>query len=128
MEAYYQTLRAGWLAGDRDREQALYLLFLTWWHWAEAGNNGLSDDPAAHEIWQQVFDHFGGENSTDPEFLFVAGIELTVTPEEFGDYDTYVSIGERMQERSRDLRPNGLLPEDFIGKGKYGEYFAYMAT
>ncbi len=37
MEETYCALREGWAAGDRDRERALHLLYLAWWHWAELG-------------------------------------------------------------------------------------------
>ena len=62
MEEVYRRLREGWLAGDRDRENSLHLLFLAWMHWADPPFvTGLSDDPDAAKLWHEVFAHFGGK-------------------------------------------------------------------
>ena len=128
MEEEYQMLRAGWLAGDRDRERALHLLFLTWWHWAEPDFlTGLSDDPAVVHLWREVFDHFGGELSTDAEFLFVASIMADVTPWAFGNEDAWAGAGEAMMARSLSLQPGGFSPDRFEGRGEYGKYFAHQS-
>lgn len=128
MEEEYQNLRASWNAGDRDRESALHLLFLSWWHWAEPDFlTGLSDDPGAADLWHQVFDHLGGEASSDAEFLFAAGVMTTVTPWAFGDENVWKAAAGRMMVRSRELEPAGIPPEVFEGRGDYGEYFAHQS-
>jgi hypothetical protein len=128
MDEDYQRLRAGWLAGDRDRERALHLLFLTWWHWAEPDFlTGLSDDPVALGLWQEIFGHFGGEVSTDAEFLFVASVMTTVTPWAFGNEDAWADAGESMMARSLVIQPGGFGPSAFEGRGEYGDYFAHQS-
>lgn len=129
MEEDYQMLRAGWAAGDRDRERALNLLFLAWWHWAEPDFlTGLSYDPTAVELWRDVFEHFGGQASADAEFLFVASIMATVTPWMFGNEVIWESAGEAMMARALSLRPDGFSPDMFQGRGEYGDYFAHQAS
>lgn len=129
MEETYQRLRAGWDAGNRNRESALHLLFLTWWHWAEPDFlTGLSHDPAAPKLWRDVFDHFGGEASSDAEFLFVGAIMVAITPWVFEDDGLPENRAKAMETRSLVLRPSGFQPEAFEGRGDYGEYFAHQAS
>lgn len=110
-----------------DRQQALELLFLAWWHWAEPDSiTGLSDAPEAVSLWRMIMDDFGGESSDDPEFLFVAGIMLGVTPWAFGkNDDANEKLADRMQARSAALRPQGFSPGYFDKTCEYGEYFAH---
>lgn len=127
MEETYRLLRALWIDGERDRKRALHLLYLSWWHWAEPEFlAGLSDDPAALDLWHEIFDHFGGEASLDAEFLFVAAIMASVTPWAFGDEDAWTAAADTMMARSLVLRPGGFSPEAFLGRGDYGEYFAHQ--
>jgi hypothetical protein len=129
MEENYKTLRVGWAAGDRDRECALRLLHLSWWHWAEpAFLTGLSDDPTAVRLWHEIFEYFGGEASSDGEFLFVAAIMIRVTPWVFADENAWLVTADTMMARSSLLKPDGFSPEDFKGRGDFGEYFAHQAS
>jgi hypothetical protein len=128
MEELYQKLRVDWYAGCRDREQALHLLFLLWWHWVEPDFlTGLIYDPTATELWHEIFAYFGGEASPDPEFLFVGGIMAKVTPFAFGDENVWDAVAETMMARSRELEPAGISPEVFERRGDYGEYFAHQS-
>ncbi|WP_375383321.1 hypothetical protein [uncultured Sphingomonas sp.] len=86
MEEAYRVLREGWAEGDRNRERALHLLYLAWWHWAEPEFlTGLSYDPDVVTLWHEIFDHFGGKASDDAELLYVAAIMAVITPWAFGD-------------------------------------------
>jgi hypothetical protein len=128
MEGDYTKLRDRWNAGNRDREQALHLLFFAWMHHADPPFvTGMSDDPRAMELWHDVFAHFGGENSPDPEFLHVAGLMASMFPWLFGDESAWQAIGERMKQRSLRLRPEGFPPDLFVGRGRFGDYFAHQA-
>lgn len=128
MEEAYSQLRDGWDAGDQDRERALHLLFLAWMHWAEPPFvTGLSGDSRATEVWHEVFAHFGGEDSSDAEFLHVAGLMTKLFPWALGDEHAWKSAAERMKVRSLQLRPEGFLPESFEGRGDFGDYFAHQA-
>jgi hypothetical protein len=128
MEEAYRSLRAAWAANDRDREIALHLLFLSWWHWAEPDFlTGLSEDPTAAALWREIFDYFGGEASTDAEFLFVAAIMAAITPSHLGGETVWTNASKTMMARALSLKPGGFSPETFAGRGDYGAYFAHHA-
>jgi hypothetical protein len=128
MEEEYRELRDSWAAGDRDRERALHLLFVSWMHWADPPFvTGMSEDPRATELWHEVFEHFGGEDSADAEFLYVAGLMAELFPWVLGDETVWEATAKRMKARSLQLRPEGFAPELFEGRGDFGEYFAHQA-
>lgn len=128
MEEHYKQLRSSWEAGDRDRERALHLLFHAWMHWADPSFvTGLAEDPSATELWFDIFDFFGGEESSDAEFLHVAGMMAHIFPRELGDEGTWRAIAQHMKFRSIELCPEGFPPELFEGRGDFGEYFANQA-
>ncbi len=128
MEEAYWALREGWAAGDRDRERALYLLYLAWWHWAEPDFlTGLSHDPDAVAQWHEIFEHFGGEMSSDAELLYVAAIMAEITPWAFGNEKVWKETADTMRDRSLVLKPDGFCPEEFGGRGNYGDYFAHQS-
>jgi hypothetical protein len=128
MEDDYKQLRDGWEAGDRDRERALHLLFLAWMHWADPTFvTGMSEDPCALQLWQDIFAHFGGEASSDAEFLHVCGLMAQLTPYVLGDEQAWEAAAERMKLRSIYLRPRGFPPELFEGRSQFGDYFAHQA-
>lgn len=128
MEEDYKQLRDGWEAGDRDKEHALHLLFLAWMHWADPPFvTGMSEDPRALQLWHDVFAHFGGEASSDPEFLHVAGLMAQLFPYVLGDEQAWEATAERMKVRSLYLRPSGFTPELFEGRGEFGDYFTHQA-
>ena len=128
MEDDYNRFRNGWIAGDRDRERALQLLFLAWMHLADPPFvTGMSDDPKAGKLWHEIFEHFGGEASSDSEFLHVAGLMAWLFPWELGDLSEWEGIAQRMGVRSGQLRPESFPPWFFDGRGDYGDYFAGQA-
>ncbi len=128
MEEAYRELRDRWRAGDRDRERALHLLFLSWMHWADPPFvTGMSEDVKATELWHEVFAHFGGQDSRDAEFLHVAGLMAKIFPWVLGDERAWEAGAERMKVRSLQLRPEGFPPELFEGRGDFGDYFAHQA-
>ena len=128
MEDAYIQLREEWFAGNRDRERALQLLFLSWMHWADPPFvTGMSDDPHAVELWHEVSLHFGGEASSDAEFLHVSGMMAHIFPWALGDEQTWEAKANRMKARSLELSPQGFPPSMFDGRGEYGNYFAHQA-
>ena len=112
-----------------SRGEALELMFLAWWHWAEPDFlTGLSYTPEAMPLWRMLIEDFGVEHSDDPEFFFVGGIMLIITPWAFlGDQDANEKLGMRMKARSAELRPQGFEPGYFNEERKYGEYFAHQS-
>lgn len=129
MQDVYARLKAAWEAGERDREHALQLLFLSWMHWADPPHlTGLLGDPDdARSLWRAIFDHFRGEAATDPEFLYVAGLMAGLFPWELGEHELWEGRAERMSSRAGELKPYGFMPDAFEGRGDYGEYFAHQA-
>lgn len=128
LEPDYRRLKAAWELGHRDREDALHLLFLAWMHWADPPFvTGMEDDPEADKLWRMIYGYFGGEESTDAEFLHVAGLMAGIFPWGLGDEVEWASRATRMQTRSLDLKPDGFSPEFFEGRSDYGDYFAHQA-
>jgi hypothetical protein len=128
MEATYARLKAGWEAGDRTRDHSLQLLFLAWMHWADPPHiTGLNDDPDAPSLWCAIFNDLGGEDSEDAEFLFTTGLMAGLFPWGLGDHQLWEKRAARLSARAILLRPEGVSPEDFEGRGDYGEYFAHQA-
>jgi len=106
----------------------LHLLFLSWMHWADPPFvTGMSDDPRASDLWHEIFTYFGGENSSDPEFLAVAGMMAEIFPWALGDEKAWAEIAKRMKSRSLELQSDGFPAQMFEGRGDYGEYFAGQA-
>jgi hypothetical protein len=98
-------------------------------HWADPWFvTGMSDDPEASDLWLAIFRQFGGEASSDAEFLYVAAIMLEVAPWALaGDEIEWGAAAHRMRACSLDLRPNGFLPEAFDERSDYGRYFAHQS-
>ena len=127
MERDYKKLKTRWLAGERDRELGLRLMFFAWMHWADpAFVTGLTDDPEAQELWRDAFEYSGGETSMDAEFLFVAGIMAELFPHALGDEKEWSQRGSRMKSRAMNLQATALPLSTFDGRGDYGQYFAHQ--
>jgi hypothetical protein len=127
MESDYQGLKTRWLAGERDRELGLRLMFLAWMHWADPPFvTGLTDDPDAEALWRDVFAYSGGEASMDAEFLFVSGLMAELFSYALGNEDEWSQRGARMKTRALDLHPAALPFSTFENRGEYGKYFAHQ--
>lgn len=128
MDEDYRSFLACWNAGELERDKALQLLFLAWMHWADPPFvTGMDEDPDAQQLWHDIFAHFGGEESTDAEFLHVSSIMAGIFPWALGDENAWEAAAERMRQRAIECRPEGFPPELFEGRGDYGEYFAHHA-
>jgi len=124
MEAEYRRLKSVWQSGTCVREDALHLLYFVWMHGAEPQSlTGMEFDPDAEKLWEAIFEFFGGEQSQDAEFLHVAAIMASLFDFSLCDKGEW----ERMRARSIQLQPEGYSPEDFDGRGEFGEYFAHHA-
>ena len=125
----YRLLRERWIQGERDRDTALRLLFLAWYACAEpTWLTGLPEDARTGAMFREIYDAFGGEESEDPEFLYAAGYMAEFQPYCIGEADEWQAKGLRCLERASVLRPEGLRPEQFKGRGAYGDYFAHHWT
>jgi hypothetical protein len=125
MEVEYRNLKSRWLAGERSRELCLHLMYFAWMHWADPPFvTGLTNDPDAQRLWHDTFAFLGGENSTDKEFLFAAGIMAELFSYALGDENEWHLIGVRM--RTRAMQPTLLPLITFDDSSKYGKYFAHQ--
>ena len=124
MEKEYKRLKSIWQSGVRRREDALHLLYFVWMNAGEPQFvTGMEFDPDAVNLWEAIFEFFGGEQSQDAEFLHVAAIMASL----FDFNLCKEGEWERMEARSIQLRPEGYSPDNFEGRGEYGEYFAHHA-
>jgi hypothetical protein len=125
VKAEWDTLLSRWLGGDRSREAALRLLFLSWYSCIEPPHlTGLEDNVAPKGLVDELFEFLGGEGSRDMEFLFVMAVMAEVAPWCLGDEQHWEVIAERFRARLGGNVPN---PEVFFGRGGYGEYFTHQA-
>ena len=86
----------------------------------------MSEDPRATELWHEVIAHFGGEDSSDAEFLQFAGLMAKLFPWVLGDEKFWEATAERMKVRSLRLRPEGFSPELFEGRGDFGRIYPHQ--
>jgi hypothetical protein len=127
MERIYVDLKGRWLAGERDRELALRLMYFSWMHWAEPPFvTGYADDPRAPDLWREAFTYLGDESSTDAEFLYVSGIMAELFPWALGDEIEWEQRGVQIRARAKELQPDGITLGVFDNRGDYGEYFAHQ--
>jgi hypothetical protein len=124
----YAMLKARWQAGRRDLETGLRLMFLAWYSCAEPPFlTGLPTQEDTGRVFREVFAHFGGAASTEPELLHAAGLMCDLVPWCCGREEEWSAVGVECKKAARRLKPEGYPPAHFEGRGAYGEYFAHMA-
>jgi hypothetical protein len=124
----YTMLKARWQAGRRDLETGLRLMFLAWYACAEPPSlTGLPTEENPGEVFQEVFHHFGGTSSNEPEFLYAAGLMCELCSWCPGAEAEWLAVAQECMNAARRLRPEGYPPEHFQGRGTYGDYFAHAA-
>ena len=100
-------------------------MFLAWMHWADPSFvTGLSDDDDAQFLWHEAFAYFGGERSTDAEFLFVAGTMAGLFSYVLGSETEWRVRGSQMRKLALQLA--ALPVSAFKNRGEYGKYFAHQ--
>jgi hypothetical protein len=125
----YTLLKKRWSGGGTDLETGLRLMFLAWYSYScyePPFLTGLPPDVWAPEVLVQVFDHFGGEATTEPEVLFAVGVMATTYPWWLADAREGQRFGRRCLARSRELKPEGFRAEHFAGRGAYGHFFSRL--
>jgi hypothetical protein len=130
--AAYELLRDQWRRGDRDRELALHLMFLSWYLLIEPAHlTGLDEGrvPSAELVatFNEVHDHMAPAKRDDAELLYVVGLMSHLAPWLLGDIATWESRSRDYWSIYRRLVPNGLNPNGFAGRGAYGDYFGRQA-
>ena len=130
--AAYEILRAEWRGGDRDRELALHLMFLSWYLLIEPAHlTGLDEERVSTDelmaVFNEVHEHMALSQSDDAEFLYVVGLMAHLSPWLLGDNAIWEARSNEYLLRYRTLGPNGLDPAVFDERGAYGAYFGSQA-
>ncbi len=74
-------LHRQWQAGTRAREQALHLLFLSWYSCSEPVNlSGLEGVASSEAFIDELFGFLGGEEAQDAEVMFTVAVMAEVAP------------------------------------------------
>ena len=131
--ADWLPLHDRWQSGERDRELALHLFFLSWHMVVEpAFLTGMDAAIPEFELvpltvataaWLLPHD----ADTDDVEALYVVGLAANMFGFYFGDEKVWTAKAQSYRVRYRDLAPHGLDPKLFEGRGKYGRYYAQMA-
>lgn len=123
----FDMLMTRWVAGERDRETALRLLFLGWYANCEPPFlTGLHE--VEHTICAAAFGALGDIDTSDPEVCFVVSVMADLFPWALGDESRWAQIGRTLSVRSAELQSNGVPLNVFSGRGAYGAYFTHMAA
>ena len=125
----FDMLLARWTAGERDRETALRLLFLSWYANCEPPFlTGLPTERDTANICSETFAALGGTSTSDPEVCYVVGLMTELYPWCLGDEAHWVEVGRLLTNRSAEIQPSGPPLSSFAGRGAYGEYFSHMLS
>ena len=122
-------LKARWDENERDLETGLRLLFLAWYGCSTPPfETGLyADDDAS--VFNEVFNHFGGTRSTEPELLYAVGLMAGSFPWCCGgSLRKWSWRARKCAKTATRLKPAGFPASQFEGRGAYGQYFAHMVT
>ena len=126
--AAFAMLKTRWQGGLRDLETGLRLMFLAWYACAEPPFlTGLPTQEDTGRVFREVFAHFGGAASTEPELLHAVGLMCDLFPWCCGSDDEWFAVGVECKKTARRLKPEGYPPAQFEGRGAYGDYFAHLA-
>lgn len=124
----YAMLKARWDADERDLETGLRFLFLAWYACSEPPFlTGLYADDTA-SVFNDVFTHFGGTASTEPELLFAVGLMAGLFPWCCGSEPEWSQRAHECTTTAARLKPAGFPASHIEGRGAYGQYFAHMVT
>ena len=125
----FGMLLTRWAAGERDRETALRLCFLSWYVNSEPPFlTGLPNHHNTARICSETFEALGGIDTTDPEVCFVVGLMAELFPWCLGDEPYWTETGRVLTDRALKLQPAGPPPPLFAERGSYGEYFSHVLS
>ena len=126
----FDMLLERWAAGERDRETALRLLFLSWYSNCEPPFlTGLPTGQDTAKLCSETFSALGGASTADPEVCFVVGLMAELFPWCLGEEAQWIEVGRLLASRAAQLQPGGPSPTTFsAGRGAYGEYFSHMLS
>jgi len=132
LSAAYDMLKTCWRSGDRDREIALHLFFLSWYGLIEPSYlTGFEDRPDIREdlnkMLAETHDYLEPLTSNDAEILYIAGLAAHLFWFMFGDAEAWRQRALDYRTCYRMLAPNGIDPAVFHNRGAYGHYYAHQA-
>jgi len=127
-----ELMRDQWRSGERERELALHLFFMASYINVEPAHlTGRNENRIPRAELESVSAEVhawllpDGAATDDAEALYVVGLPASMFPWELSlDHSRLWSDrAELYRARYRQLRPNGLDPAIFSGRGAYGEYY-----
>ena len=128
----YAILRERWIAGDRNRELGLHLMFLAWYGMVEppfitgfVDGNDLTT--TLLQTFIEVHDYFDPSTSGDVEILYAFGLFAHLFGFMLDDPKTWDFRAEEYKKLYRQIAPNGIDPTIFDGRGAYGDYYGHQA-
>lgn len=111
---------------ERTRAVALRLMFLTWYSCSEPTElTGLSESQHNLPLFQEAFEWLGGDESCDPEFLYIVERMATHAPWCCGDEKEWSARAMSFRQRLESVDTD-LLTATFSERGAYGAYFRHM--
>lgn len=75
-----------------------------------------------------MFAQLGGKRSKDAEVLYVVGVMCWLGPGWLWSGEDTEKLGRQCLVRASRLRPGGIPPEEFAGRGRYGDFFFEVAS
>lgn len=128
----YAILREKWIAGDRNRELGLHLMFLAWYGMVEPPfltgffeRNELNE--SLMQTFAEVHDFFEPNIGKDAEVLYAFGLAAHLFGFIFDQPKTWELRAAEYRKLYRDAEPNGLDPNIFKDRGAYGDYYGHQA-
>src|ERR1700733_3026905 len=125
----YEVFREQWVAGDRERELALHLMFVAWYLLLEpaslTGRRACVTDDELRGAFNNAHATVlpSGAGSTDVEALYACGLMAHLSPWLLGPVEIWGARSNAYRASSQELAPNGISPDVFTERGGYGEYF-----
>ena len=133
LAAAYEILDTHWRAGERNRELALHLFFLSWYCLVEPAHlTGLPDNvdfsAQLNRTLAEAHEYLEPRILDDAEALYVFGLAAQMFWFMFDDPQKWEERALRYRTRYREIAPEGLAPAIFHRRGAYGHYYAGQVT
>jgi len=133
LAAAYTALKSAWETGDRDREVALHLFFLSWYCLVEPAHlTGVPDRSSLsgdlNKTLAEAHDYLDPARSNDAETLYVTGLAAHLFWYMFANSEIWERRANDYRARYRELAPGGLDLAIFRDRGAYGDYYGRQAA
>jgi hypothetical protein len=133
LAAAYAILKSRWDAGDRDRELALHLFFLSWYCLVEPAHlTGVAEptnfSESLNKTLSEAHDYLDPASSSDAETLYVTGLAAHLFWFMFANGEIWERRANDYRTRYRELAPAGIDLAIFRDRGAYGDYYGHQAA